>query len=91
MKQSHDPRPFQRPASLVFGKPTEFAFPQGIFRFYLLKTGDQVYKPNYTTNISLTARLVDGNEVMGMKCCNGNSNEGMNMRIGNEDSFVWCA
>ena len=38
-----------------------------------------------------TARLVDGNEVMGMKCCNGNSNEGMDMRIGNENSFVWCA
>ena len=41
--------------------------------------------------ITLTARLVDGNEVMRMKCCNGNSNEGMDMRIGNEDSFVWCA
>lgn len=39
----------------------------------------------------ITAHLVDGNEVMGMKCCNGNSNEGMDMRIGNEDSFVWCA
>ena len=38
-----------------------------------------------------TARLVDGNEVMRMKCCNDNSNEGMDMRIGNEDSFVWCA
>ena len=28
---------------------------------------------------------------MGMKCCNGNNNEGMDMRIDNEDSFVWCA
>ena len=43
------------------------------------------------TSYTLTARLVDGNEVMGMKYCNGNSNEGMDMRIGNEDSFVWCA
>ena len=42
-------------------------------------------------NLVPTARLVDCNEVMGMKCCNGNSNEGMNMRIGNKDSFVWCA
>ena len=41
--------------------------------------------------VTMTARLVDGNEVMGMKCCNGNSNEGMDMRIGNEDSFVWYA
>ena len=40
---------------------------------------------------TLTAPLVDGNKVMGMKCCNNNSNEGMDMRIGNEDSFVWCA
>lgn len=40
---------------------------------------------------ALTARLVDGNDVMGMKCCNGNSNEGMDMSIGNEDSFFWCA
>ena len=39
----------------------------------------------------VTARLVDGNEVMRMKCCNDNSNEGMDMRIGNEDSFIWCA
>ena len=39
----------------------------------------------------LTARLVDRNDVMGMKCCNGNSNEGMDMSIGNEDSFFWCA
>ena len=31
------------------------------------------------------------NEVLGMKCCNGNSNEGMDMKIGDEDSFVWCA
>ena len=38
-----------------------------------------------------TARLVDGNEVMGIKCCNGNSNKGINMRISNEDIFVWCA
>ena len=38
--------------------------------------------------IHLTARLVDGNEVMRMKCWNDNSNEGMNMRIGNGDSFV---
>ena len=41
--------------------------------------------------ISFTARLVVGNKVIGMKCCNGNSNERMDMRIGNEDSFVWCA
>ena len=41
--------------------------------------------------ITLSARLVDGNEVMEMKCCNGNSNEEMDMRIGNEDSFIWCA
>ena len=39
----------------------------------------------------LTTRLVDGNEVMVMKCCNGNSNEGMDVRIGNEGSFVWYA
>ena len=38
--------------------------------------------------LTLTARLVNGNEVMGMKCCNGNSNVGMDMRIGNEESFV---
>ena len=38
-----------------------------------------------------TARLVDGNVVIGMKCCNGNNNEGIDMRIGNEHSFVWCA
>ena len=38
-----------------------------------------------------TVRLIDGNEVMRMKCCNGNGNEGMNMRIDNGDSFVWCA
>ena len=37
------------------------------------------------------AHLVDGNEVMRMKYCNDNSNEGMDMRTGNEDSFVWCA
>ena len=45
---------------------------------------------NYDQNINkdiewhLTVRLVDGNEVIEMKCCSGNSNEGMNMRIGNE-------
>ena len=38
--------------------------------------------------ITFTAHLVDGNEVMEMKCCNNNSNEGMDMRIGNKDSFV---
>ena len=48
------------------------------------------YRETYSI-LSFTARLVDGNEVMGMKCCNGNSNEGMDIRIGNEDSFVWCA
>ena len=34
--------------------------------------------------------MVDGNEVMGMKCCNNNSNKGIDLRIGNEDFFVWC-
>ena len=41
--------------------------------------------------MAFTTRLVDDNEVMIMKCCNGNNNEDMDMRIGNEDSFVWCA
>ena len=36
------------------------------------------------------ARLIDGNKVIRMKCCNDNSNEGMDMKIGNEDCFVWC-
>ena len=51
-----------------------------------LKQGNQS-----VVKYTLTIRLVDGNEVMRMKCSNDNSNEGMNMRIDNEDSFVWCA
>ena len=46
----------------------------------MLKDMESIYK-------HVTARLVDGNKVMRMKCCDGNSNEGMDMRIGNEDFF----
>ena len=38
--------------------------------------------------VTLTVGLVDGNEVMRIKCCNDNSNEEMDMKIDNEDSIV---